>query len=536
MDNKRLLLSGNEAVAQAAFDAGVTMGVGYPGTPSTEILENFSKNGGYAQWSPNEKVAMEVGIGAAFAKGRTLVTMKHVGLNVAADPFFTLTYTGVDGALVLAIADDPGMSSSQNEQDSRRFAHAAGCPVLEPSDSQEAYDFFLKAVEISERWKTPVMLRLTTRVCHSKTIVNKTHSIAAPEASTYVRDIKRRVMVPAFARPAHVTLREKLAEMKEFNEQSDLTRVVREGSKKRGIIANGISVQHALEADSDASVLAMGMSYPLPFDKIRKFAESVDECFILEEGDPFMEELIKAEGIKVIAKDPLFRFGEFSVGRVRKVLANDTTPDAATPPGKPPELCQGCSHRTAFTILREEDCIVTGDIGCYTLGVLPPFNGMDTCVCMGASIGVGLGMRHTLPEEQARKVVSVIGDSTFMHSGVTGLMDMAYNRPETGHVVVVLDNGITAMTGMQEHPATGRRLNHTPSDKVSIKKLAEACGIDNVDIIDHVKNKDEFRALLKKRLASNDTSVIIAEKPCIINFRKVKSYEELEAEGFDTCN
>ncbi len=323
---QRILLSGDEAVAAAAYDAGVALGSGYPGTPSTEILEAFAILGGHAQWSPNEKVALEVGLGVAFGGARSLVTMKHVGLNVAADPLFTAAYTGVTGALVVISADNPGMASSQNEQDNRHYARAAGVPMLEPSDSQESYDMLLRAIEISEKWRIPVILRMTTRVCHSKTIVQRLASRQTPPAVKLEHDIKGRVMIPAYARPAHRRLREKLADLARWNESADLNRLV-SGSKSLGIIASGISYMHAREAVGDASFLKLGMTYPLPLKRIADFAKSVERCVVIEEGDPVLVDELRAAGIAVEGKHEMYRFGELNVGRVRRILANDTTPE-----------------------------------------------------------------------------------------------------------------------------------------------------------------------------------------------------------------
>ncbi|MCX5684115.1 MAG: thiamine pyrophosphate-dependent enzyme, partial [Planctomycetota bacterium] len=480
---ERLLLSGNKAVALAARNLGIALGTGYPGTPSTEILEEFSELGGRAQWAPNEKVALEVGLGAAFGGARALVTMKHVGLNVAADPLFTAAYTGVSGALVVISADDPGLASSQNEQDNRRYAVAAGVPMIEPSDSQEAYDFLAEAVALSERWKLPVLLRMTTRVCHALTPVIP-HPLAGPSSPPHFeRDVAGRVMIPAYARPAHKRLRAKLAEIAAWGETAPLVRRI-DGDRALGIIASGISYQHAREAAPGASFLKLGLTYPLPIEAIRAFAASVKRCVVLEEGDPYLVEAIRAAGIAVEGKAEMFRFGELNVDRVRRILAGDASPEAPPPRGKPPQLCAGCPHRIAFETLSKLGCIVAGDIGCYTLGVLPPLEAMDSCVCMGASISVGLGLRHVLPEAEARRVVSVIGDSTFVHSGITGLVEMIYNPPPTGHVVLILDNGTTAMTGLQEHPGTGRTLDHKPSGKVVFENLGRALGIKNVSVVD----------------------------------------------------
>lgn len=523
--NQRMLASGNEAMAMAALDCGVHLGVGYPGTPSSEILENLSDLGGRAEWAPNEKCALEVGIGVAFANGRSLVTMKHVGVNVAADPLFTIAYSGTPGGLVLVSADDPGMASSQNEQDNRRYAIAAGVPMFEPADSQECYDFLIRAFEISEQFRRPVLFRVTTRVCHSKCVLER-RGKTEPRATHFDKDPKSNVMIPAYARIAHRKLRASLHELEALNEKCEFTKELRK-SDDLGVVTSGISFQHVRDAAPDASVLKIGMTYPLPLETIRRFAESVERCVVVEEGDPVLEDALKAAGIRVEGKAEMFRFGELNVNRVRKLLANDLTPETPPPAGKPPQLCVGCPHRKAYEVLRDMNCIVSGDIGCYTLGVLPPFAAVDTCVCMGASVTVGLGLRKALPETEARRVVSVIGDSTFMHTGINGIVEMVYNRPATGHVVLILDNSTTAMTGLQEHPGTGRLLDHTPCPHpVSIENTVRGIGVDNVDVIDAVLDAAGFEKLLKKRLASNDTSVIICRRPCILAAVKIKSYEE----------
>lgn len=529
----RQLLSGNEAVALAALNMGVALGTGYPGTPSTEILETFSELGGKAQWAPNEKVALEVALGAAFSGARTLTTMKHVGLNVAADPLFTATYTGVNGAMVVVSADDPGMASSQNEQDNRHYAAAAGIPMLEPSDSQEAYDFAVQAFEISGRWNVPVMLRMTTRICHSKTVVTpRTHDGPASKP-TFARDIKGRVMIPAYARPAHRKLRTKLAGIQAWNETAPINQCLEGGSL--GIITSGISTMHSREAAPQAKILKLGMTYPLPIDTIRKFADTVDRCVVIEEGDPYLADAIRAAGVAVEAKPEMYRFGELNVNRVRRILNGDISPEPVPPPGKPPQLCPGCAHRDVFQALSDLDCIVAGDIGCYTLGVLPPFEAMDTCVCMGASIGVGLGLRHTLPDDQAKRVVSVIGDSTFVHSGITGLVEMVYNPPKTGHVVIILDNGTTAMTGLQEHPGTGRSLDHSPTAQLDYEALGKSLGIKNVLTVDMTKSKDEVDSIISGLLEKGELALMIAKRPCVLAFKKIKQYEKAAAEQTGQC-
>ena len=530
-NSERVLLSGDEAVALAARHAGVALGTGYPGTPSTEILEYFSEIGGHAQWAPNEKVALEVALGAAFAGARAIAAMKHVGLNVAADPLFTATYTGVTGALIVVSADDPGMASSQNEQDNRHYAVAAGVPMLEPSDSQETYDLTLQAVEISERWKIPVLLRLTTRVCHSKTIVHPRGANPPPRTPNFERDIRGRVMIPAYARPAGRRLRQKLSEIQVWNEACRLNRVI-DGDKSLGIITSGISYMHVREAAPQASVLKLAFTYPLPLERIRAFAAGVNRCLVIEEGDPYLADAIRAAGVKVESKPEMYRFGELNVARVRRILTSDTSPEPASVPGKPPQLCPGCSHRYVFEALHKLDCIVAGDIGCYTLGVLPPFEAMESCVCMGASIGVGLGLRHVLPPEQARRVVSVIGDSTFVHGGITGLVEMVYNPPPTGHVLLILDNSTTAMTGHQEHPGTGRTLEHEPTGKVSFEDLARSLGIENVHVADPSTDPGGFVALLRDCLANDQLNVIVARRPCLLIAGKIKEYDRAAAQ---TC-
>jgi len=526
----RLLLHGNEAVALAALHAGVALGTGYPGTPSSEILETFSNYGGNAQWAPNEKVALEVALGASFGGARTLVTMKHVGLNVAADPLFTAALTNLGGALVLVSADDPGMASSQNEQDNRNYAKAAAVPTLEPSNSQEAYDFVWEAVGLSEKWQIPVILRLTTRICHSKTVVAPRAAETNPPVPHFERDIQGRVMIPAYARPAHKRLRSKIHEIETWNESSHLNPVTA-GDSSLGIVTSGISYVHAREAAPTASLLKIGMSYPLPMARIRAFVESVERCVVIEEGDPYLVEALRAAGLTVEGKDEMYRFGELNVQRVRRILAGDTSPEAAPPKGKPPQLCQGCPHRVVFAALAEHNCIVSGDIGCYTLGVLPPFQAMDTCVCMGASIGVGLGLRHVLPEEEARRVVSVIGDSTFVHSGLTGLAEMAYNPPKTGHIVCILDNSTTAMTGLQEHPGTGRTLSHEPTNKLVYEDVARAMGIANVHVLEGVAGVKRFEEVLVDSMAKNELTLIITRRPCLLAAKKIKQYEEAAAAG-----
>jgi indolepyruvate ferredoxin oxidoreductase alpha subunit len=523
--NALSLLSGDEAVAMAAYDCGVRLGTGYPGTPSTEILEAFAALGGRAQWSPNEKVALEVAIGVAFAGARAIVTMKHVGLNVAADPLFTVAAARLDGALVVVSADDPGMASSQNEQDNRRYALAAGVAMLEPSDSQEAYEFTVRAIEISERWKAPVLLRLTTRVCHSKGLVRRgTVTVPPPGEAHFEHDLPSRAMIPTYARPAHPRLRKKLAEMAAWNDEAGPNQLIA-GSTKLGIITSGVSFLHVREVAPEASVLKIGMTYPLPVERMRAFASSVERCLVIEEGEPYLVEGARAACIAVEGKPENFRFGELNSARVRRILKGDSSPEPKRVAGKPPAFCPGCPHRNVYTALKNLDCIVQGDIGCYALGALPPFDAMDSMICMGASIGMGLGLRYSLPPEQAKRVVSVIGDSTFVHSGITGLVEMVYNPPESGHVVVILDNGTTAMTGLQEHPGTGRTLAHTKTGKVVFEELARTLGIRNVYVIDPTAEPEKFQKTIQDCLARPELSVVISRRNCLLANRWIREYE-----------
>ncbi len=534
----RLLLSGNEAVALAALHCGVALGTGYPGTPSTEILESFSALGGKAQWAPNEKVAAEVALGAAFAKARVLCTMKHVGLNVAADVLFTMTYSGVDGGYVLIVADDPGMASSQNEQDSRRYAEAAVAPMFEPADSQEAYDLLGVAFATSERWNIPVIFRLTTRVCHSKSPVKPRFAPGAKLTAAdtgaptpdFVRNIPYHVMVPGHAKPAHRRLRAKMAEMEPWNVASGPNRVERRDTAL-GVIVAGISYHHVREAVPTASILKLGMTYPLPMQAIREFAASVQRCVVIEENDPWLATACRAAGIAVEAKDDtIFRFGELTVDRVKRILARDSSAEPVPPRGKPPELCKGCPHTQSFEVMKELDCIVSGDIGCYTLAALPPLSAMDMMIDMGAAVGMGLGLRHVLPRDQAKRVVSVIGDSTFLHGGLPGLVEMAYNTPETGHVLVILDNGTTAMTGQQEHPGTGRQLDGAATYKVSFEDLARAAGVKNVFTVNPVRERARFKEVLAEALRKDELTVLIGRSPCILAAGRIVAWEKEQKE------
>ena len=463
-------------------------------------------------------------MGVAYGGGRALVTMKHVGLNVAADPLFVAAYTGVKGALVVVLADEPGMSSSQNEQDNRHYAVAAGVPMLEPSDSQQVYEYLQAAIEFSERWEIPVLFRMTTRICHSKTVVSP-HSFAIPPAKIhYETNIPERVMIPAHARPAHRRLRRKLDDIKKWNETSPLNQMI-QGENSLGIISSGVAFMHAREAAPNASFLKLALTHPLPLERIKRFVAGVNRCIVIEEGDPYLVDAIRAAGVSVEGKAQRYSFGELNVTRVRRILKGDDSEEDKMPPGKPPQLCQGCPHSHVFEVLNKLNCIVSGDIGCYTLGALPPYQALHFQTCMGASIGMGLGLRHVLPEDQARKIVSVIGDSTFVHSGLTGLAEMIYNPPATGHVLIIMDNQTTAMTGMQEHPGTGRTLDHQPTNKLVLENLVRGMGAARVFVFDPVKEKDRLEQTLSESLGGNELTVIITRRTCLLAAKKIRQFE-----------
>jgi indolepyruvate ferredoxin oxidoreductase alpha subunit len=406
--------------------------------------------------------------------------------------------------------------------------------MLEPADSQQAYDLCLQAVVLSERWHIPVLLRLTTRVSHSKSIVQRRATMPPAPAPHYIRDIPMRVMVPGYARPAHRRLRAKLEEIRAWGETPGIGTIRHAAAgadSALGIVASGVAVMHAREAAPRANVLQITLIHPAPIQTIAAFAAESERTVVVEEGDPVLLETCRTAGIRIDGKAELYRFGELDVRRVRRLLAGDLSPEPPPPPGKPPQLCAGCPHRTAFETLRELGCTVSGDIGCYTLGVMPPFTAIDTTVCMGASITVGLGLRQVLPEAEARRVVSVIGDSTFVHSGLTGIAEMVYNPPPTGHVVLILDNGTTAMTGMQEHPGTGRRLDHSPTNTLPIEDVVRVMGVPHVVVIDHVSEPERFADTLRGALADGGLWVIIARRACILAAAKIRQYKQAGADA-----
>lgn len=518
------LLSGNEAVARGAFEAGVKMAVGYPGTPSTEILETMAvrHRSVYSQWSPNEKVAFEVGIGASIGGARALVTMKHVGLNVAADPLMTFAYTGVNGGFVVVSADDPEMHSSQNEQDNRIFARFANIPFLEPADSQESKDMLVAAYEISERYDTPVMLRMTTRISHTLGIVELGESVDLKERK-FVKSPEKYVMIPSNARVRHVVVAERLKELAKYSEVTPFNRVESNGSNI-GIISGGVAYQYAKEVAPQFDYFKIGFGYPLPLDSLRKFVEQHERVLVVEELEPVFEDQLKAAGIWVEGKKFFGSLGELSPSRVAqglkeaglidKVVKPEITQEELFP--RPPVLCPGCPHRGAFMALKKLGVAVTGDIGCYTLGVLKPLNSLDTCICMGASIGNAIGMEKVKGSEKG--TVAVIGDSTFFHSGITGLLDAVYNQSNV--TVIILDNRATAMTGGQEHPGTGHTLMGDPVGRVDLHELVRALGVKNFEEVD-AYDYDATLACIKRQMETSGPSVIVTNRPCVLMPKRI---------------
>ncbi|HNS09816.1 MAG TPA: indolepyruvate ferredoxin oxidoreductase subunit alpha [Candidatus Ozemobacteraceae bacterium] len=534
----RAFLSGNAAIARGAWEAGVRFAAAYPGTPSTEILEYC---GTYAeidaQWAVNEKTAMETVIGACYGGARSICAQKHVGLNVAADPFFTVAYTGVNAALVIVSADDPGMHSSQNEQDNRFYAMMAKIPMFEPSNSQEAKDMTIAAIKLSEEFDTPVMVRTTTRISHSEGIVSLGEREKAPERE-FVRDMAKYCVLPHNARKLHTKVEERQKKIAELGCKSPFNRI-EEGDKSIGIIASGISYCHAREVFPNASYLKLGLTYPFPAELIKKFAASVEKLIVIEENDPFLETEVRALGISCIGKDRLPICGELNpdiIHEALKELVNRpmpaTTPKATVDiPVRPPVLCPGCPHRGVFYTLRKLNCTVTGDIGCYSLGAFAPHNAMHTIVCMGASITNALGIEKAMKEKIHGKLVAVLGESTFMHSGITGLIDTVYNKGR--HVTMILDNSITAMTGHQENPASGKTLKGEPTKVLDFAAMCRACGISNVHTVDPFDLK-LLESTLKEALNDSEPSVIITRRPCFL-LKNYKPRVRLVSINRDKC-
>ncbi len=511
----RVLLSGNEAVARGCYEHGVKVAVAYPGTPSTEILENVVKykDDVYCQWSPNEKVAFEVAMGAVFGGARTMVAMKHVGLNVAADPLMTSTSVGGDGGFVIVTADDPGMHSSQNEQDNRYYAKFAKIPLVEPSNSQDVKDFIGYALDMSEQFGTPVLFRISTRISHAKTPVELGERVEVP-LKEYEKDTSRRVVIPAHARRLHVKVEERLKALAEFAETSPMNKVI-EGDPKVGVISSGISYEYARDAFPDATFLKLGMSFPFPAKLVTEFCKRFDSVYIVEENEPFIEEQARYIGItNIVGKERIPLCGELNQRIVRDAVSGeDTSGEKAKVPARPPVLCPGCPHRSTFFMLNRLGIGSTSDIGCYTLGVMPPLNGIDTCICMGASIGNALGMEKARGRDSAKKMVAVIGDSTFVHSGITGLADVAYNKGAT--TVIILDNSITAMTGHQHHPGTGQTLMGEPTVKLDYLKLAEALGVKDARKVD-AYDVNAVKEAIKEATNHDEPSLLIMEGLCAL--------------------
>lgn len=511
------LLIGNAAVARGAYEAGVKFCSSYPGTPSTEITEEIVKfKEVYAEWAPNEKVAAEAAIGASIGGGRAMSCMKHVGLNVMADPIFTVSYMGVNAGLVFCVADDPGMHSSQNEQDSRHYAKASKIMMLEPSDSQECKDFTKLAFSLSEEFDTPVFIRLSTRVSHSQSLVELCDREELP-LKPYVKNIGKNVMMPANAIKRHVVVEDRISELTKYAETTPLNKIEDNGSKI-GIITAGIAYEYSKEALGDrVNYLKLGMLYPLPVDLIKNFCKDLDEVYVIEELDPYIEEHCKALGIKCVGKEKLSLLGEYTPSQIANCVFGENGPYSYQPvdpvPARPPVMCAGCPHRGTFYVLKKLGLTVCGDIGCYTLGAVAPLGAVDTVICMGASIGSAFGMAKVMGEDASKKIVSVIGDSTFIHSGITGLIDIVYNKGN--NTVIILDNSITGMTGHQDNPTTGKTLQGEATKQIDLIALCKAIGVDRVTVADPFDLKG-FEEVVKREVEANEPSVIIAQRPCAL--------------------
>lgn len=504
---------GNEAIARGAYEAGVRVVSAYPGTPSTEVSEYIAGyDEVYAEWAPNEKVAFEVAIGASYAGARSMVCMKHVGVNVAADPMFTASYTGVNGGLVLLAADDPGMHSSQNEQDTRLYAISAHLPLLEPSDSAEAKAFTKKAFEISEKWDTPVIVRTTTRLAHSQSFVEE-EDRADVEIKPYKKDITKYTMMPSSAIGRHVAVEDRENRLSKCVNDCPLN-VIETGDKSLGVICSGVVYQYVKEALPSASVLKLGIVNPLPMKKIKEFADSVDRLVVVEELEPVIETAVKAYGIECEGKNLFSRQGELSVAIIKeKILGVKTEIEKIDLPVRPPVMCAGCPHRGVFYVLSKLKLTVSADIGCYTLGAQAPLSAVDTVVCMGASIGIAHGFEKAVGREQSNHTVAVIGDSTFIHSGITGLINAVYNQSNI--TLIILDNSTTGMTGHQQHPATGLTLKQQPAPVLDIVALCKTIGVANVQVVDSYDLTAVEKAV-KEELNRDGVSVVVAKRPCAL--------------------
>jgi indolepyruvate ferredoxin oxidoreductase alpha subunit len=550
------LLSGNEAFALGAHHAGVVVATAYPGTPSSEILESIARfDDVYAEWSTNEKVAMEVGLGAAYAGVRALVSMKHVGLNVASDPFMAASITGINGGMVVIVADDPGIYSSQDEQDTRYYAKLAKVPMLEPSDSQEAYDLMAVAFDISEEFDTPVLVRSSTRISHSKSVleVHRSRPLSTKPAK-FKHDVEKYVMLPVHARLRRPLVEERMEKLTAYAETFPGNQIF-QGERKLGVVSSGVAYQYAREVFPKASFLKLGMTYPLPPNMLRQFAEGVDRLIVVEELDPFLEESIQAMGIKVTGKEFIPRIGELNSGIVEEaahragLIAEPSRRKFAPPQGlagRPPGLCAGCPHTGIFFVLnnigqrsklldargkskQEGKLIITGDIGCYTLATYPPLRAMDTTACMGAGIGQALGMEKA---GVGNKVVAVIGDSTFFHSGITGLVDAVYSK--AGVTIIILDNGTTAMTGHQDHPGTGVSAQGKETAMVELERLVSGIGVEDVKVVNAFDIK-ALRAAVRSSLDNPQLSVIIVRGNCSVQVRERSGVRTVDVDKCDNC-
>ena len=527
------LMIGNQAVAEGLHDGGLGVVSSYPGTPSTEITEFLSKfDDIHSEWAPNEKVACEVAFGSSLAGARSACAMKHVGLNVAADPLFTLSYTGVNGGMVICVADDPAMHSSQNEQDSRHYAMASKVPMLEPADSQEAYTFAKNAFELSEKFDTPVLLRMCTRIAHSQSIVETGDKVPAT-LKDYEKNPAKYIMAPANAIKRHPFVEERTLKLQEMAENCEYN-TVEMNSDEIGIITSGCSYQYVKEVMGDsASVLKIGMSYPLPVKLIKDFASKVKTLYVIEELDPFIENHVKALGIECIGKEKFSILGEFSQKTIAKAFDKEL-PECVSAdsfiPNRPPMMCAGCPHRGLFYTLAKNKITALGDIGCYTLGSAPPLSALDSTLCMGASISGLHGFNLARGSEAEKKSVAVIGDSTFMHSGMTGLVNVAYNA--TNSTVIIVDNSITGMTGHQQNPTTGYNIKGDPAAKVDLEALCKALGINRVRVVDPY-NLKECNEVVKEELAVEEPSVIISRRPCVL-LKSVKTQPSLAVDN-DKC-
>ena len=533
-DDKKVIMLGNEAIARGAWEAGVKVSSAYPGTPSTEISENLVKykEDLYAEWAPNEKVAAEVAIGASISGVRAMACMKHVGLNVASDPLYTVSYMGVNGGLVFMVADDPGLYSSQNEQDTRMIARAAGVPVLEPSDSAEAKEFVKKAFEISETYDRPVIFRITTRLAHSQGLVELGEREAV-EDRPYEKNIQKNVMMPGNAKFRHVEIEKRNNELKEAADTMDINRVEMNDTKI-GVITSGIPYQYVKEAIPEASVLKLGMVNPLPRKMIEEFAGKVETLYIVEELDPVIEEQVKSWGIKATGKEIFTIQGEYSANMIRQAILKEDLKirKAEDVPQRPPILCPGCPHRSVFYVLNKLKMHAAGDIGCYTLGAVAPLSVVDTTICMGASISSLHGMEKAKGKDYIKNWVAVIGDSTFLHTGVNSLMNMVYNQA-TG-TVLILDNSTTGMTGHQDHAATGKTLQGDPTYAIDIPGLCRSIGVPNVCVV-NAFDIETLEKTIKEEVAKEEVSVIITRTPCVLLDKSRKPVYAADPEKCKKC-